>query len=74
MIADNLGIEVGSYTHRANSFHCYERDFDLLKGYVNRIHDYSEEYITYNYEEDWKEMMEECIPDILKSVTELRMR
>lgn len=35
-IADELGVEVGTYTHRANSFHCYERDFALLDGYVER--------------------------------------
>ena len=36
-MADRLGIEIGSYTHRANSFHCYKKDFPLLKGYVARI-------------------------------------
>ena len=36
-IADELGVEVGTYTHRANSFHCYQKDFDLLDGYVKRI-------------------------------------
>ncbi len=36
-IADELGVEVGTYTHRANSFHCYERDFGLLDGYCERI-------------------------------------
>jgi thymidylate synthase len=33
-IADELGVEVGTYTHRANSFHCYEKDFALLDSYV----------------------------------------
>ena len=36
-IADELGIKVGTYTHRANSFHCYQKDFELLNGYVKRI-------------------------------------
>ena len=36
-IADQLGLEVGTYTHRANSFHCYASDFAMLDGYVNRI-------------------------------------
>lgn len=36
-IADELGVEMGTYTHRANSFHCYERDFELLDGYCSRI-------------------------------------
>ena len=45
-IADKLGVRVGTYTHRANSFHCYEKDYDLLKGYVNRI---ETAYNKYNY-------------------------
>lgn len=72
MVADKLGIEVGTYTHRANSFHCYEKDFKMLDGYVSRIHDYSWDSLAYDYEDDWKEYMEECIPDILKSVNNLK--
>ena len=72
MIADELGIEVGTYTHRANSFHCYEKDFKMLEGYINRIHDYKDEYLTYDYENDWKDMMEESIPEILKNVEKLK--
>ena len=72
MIADELGIKVGSYTHRANSFHCYERDSGLLDGYVNRIHDGKDDDITYSYEDDWKEVMEEFIPEILESVKVLK--
>ena len=72
MIADSLGVDVGTYTHRANSFHCYEKDFKMLEGYVNRIHDYKDEYLTYDYKDDWKDMMEECIPEILKNVEKLK--
>lgn len=72
MIADELGIKVGTYTHRANSFHCYEKDFKMLDGYVNRIHDYGEGYLAYDYEDDWKEMMEDCIPEILENVNKLK--
>lgn len=71
-IADELGIEVGTYVHRANSFHCYEKDFQLLAGYVGRIESSSFEDLTYDYEGDWKEEMEEAIPDILKKVEELK--
>lgn len=74
MLADKLGLEIGTYTHRANSFHCYERDFDLLRGYANRIQDQKEDDITYSYEYDWKEVMEEFIPDILESVRVLKQR
>lgn len=68
-IADELGVEVGTYTHRANSFHCYEKDFNLLKGYCDRL---AEEEMTYDYVDGWQEVMEEYIPEILASVEELR--
>ena len=71
-IADILGIPVGTYTHRANSFHCYEKDFDLLEGYVKRI--FSNKEITYNYNEDWKDLMEEYVPLILSDVKKLKLR
>ena len=71
-IADELGIPVGMYTHRANSFHCYEKDFVLLKGYVDRIQ--SGKDLTYSYEDDWKEDMEAAVPDIMRKVEELKSR
>lgn len=71
-IADALGVPVGQYVHRANSFHCYEKDFTLLDGYVHRIKNQSLSMLTYNYEDDWKELMEDEIPDILAQVEELK--
>lgn len=70
-IADELGLEVGTYTHRANSFHCYEADFALLDSYVQRmgIGD-----TTYNYVGEWDELMEEAKPEIAAMVEELRGR
>ena len=77
-IADELGVEVGTYTHRANSFHCYERDFDLLTGYCKRIEESlsskDESAITYEYEDGWKDIMEEYIPEILDNVEQLKTR
>lgn len=82
-IADELGVEVGSYTLRANSWHCYERDFDMLDGYVKRIekaYGFKEDdeagvyYVCDDYEDDWKEMMEEYQPEIAKMVEELKNR
>ena len=71
-IADALGLEVGSYTHRANSFHCYERDFDLLKGYVERIQTGNVDNLCYDYEGDWDELMEDARESIAKKVESLR--
>ena len=73
-IADELGVEVGTYTHRSNSMHCYEKDFDLIAGYIKGINERPVENLTYNYEEDFKEMMEEEIPSIMKMVAEQRAK
>lgn len=72
-VADELGYEIGTYTHRANSFHCYEKDWDMLTGYVTRIDSADdEEDITYEYDGDWAEIMEDAIPSILKKVEVLK--
>ena len=72
-IADELGVEVGTYTHRANSIHCYQRDYHLLEGYVERTEDETDP-MAYCYKGDWDELMEEARPDILKKVEELKSR
>ena len=69
-IADELGYEVGTYTHRANSFHCYAQDYAMLEGYVKRY--VSGEETTYDYIGEWDELMEEAKPDIEEMVKELR--
>ncbi len=69
-IADELGVEVGTYTHRANSFHCYEKDFPLLAGYVERI--LEGKALTYDYVGEWDELMEEAKADIAEKVERLK--
>ena len=71
-IADALGVQVGSYTHRANSFHVYERDYDLFDGYVRRIKAGGE--LAFYYDGDWDELMEDAKPEIAKMVEELKSR
>jgi len=73
-IADKLGVPAGSYTHRANSYHCYEKDFKLLEQYVKGIKNNNIGDITYNYEDYYKELMEESIDEISKSVKKLKER
>ena len=68
--ADELGLPMGSYTHRANSYHCYERDFPLLEGYVRRLD--AGEDVTYDYVGDWEEMMAEARPEIAEAVEKLK--
>jgi thymidylate synthase len=69
-VSDELNVEIGSYTHRANSFHCYEKDFGLLESYMRGIR--SGENITYEYEGFYKELMEESKAEIAKKVEQLK--
>ena len=71
-LAARLGVEMGTYTHRANSFHCYERDFPMLEGYLRRIR--SGEEITFDYAGDWEELMREAQPEIAAAVEQLKNR
>jgi len=71
-VADALNISIGTYTHRANSFHVYERDYDMFDGYVRRIKAGGD--LTYDYEGEWDEMMEDAKPEIAKMVEELKNR
>jgi len=71
-IADTLGVKMGTYTHRANSFHCYEKDIPTLKSYVDKINKFNLEDLTYHYEEDWKWQMEEELPKIMEKVQKLK--
>lgn len=71
--ADELGVQMGTYSHRANSFHCYEKDFEMLKGYVKRIEEAKDAYdVCFDYADGWEEDMELAKPEIAKIVEELR--
>ena len=71
-IADALGLPMGTYTHRANSFHCYARDFALLDGYIQRIRNGDD--LEFDYEGDWDELMEEARPGIAEKVRQLKAK
>jgi len=71
-VADAVGANMGTYTHRANSFHVYERDYDMFDGYVRRIKAGGE--LTYDYIGEWDEMMEDAKPEIAKMVEGLKNR
>ena len=74
-MAKELGYEMGTYTHRANSYHCYEKDFGMLEGYIRRLNAAEDvEDITYCYEDEWDELMEAAKPEIAAMVEELRNR
>ena len=69
-IADELGVEVGTYTHRANSFHVYKKNYGMLESVVKRYE--AAKPMKYYYEGDWKELMEEAKPRIAEKVRRLR--
>ena len=70
--ADQLGLPIGSYTHRANSYHVYAKDYPVLEGYVNRIRSGSP--VTYDYTGGWAELMDAEKASIRASVEELKSR
>ena len=71
-VARELGVGIGTYTHRSNSMHCYEKDFKMLENYVKAIKEKQIDDLSYNYKSDWDEMMNAEIPGILKLVEELK--
>lgn len=77
-IADELGVEVGTYVHTATSFHCYEKDIEHLRGFAAR---YAESYgignsklLTYNYAGEWEEYMNDERESIAAMVEEQRKK
>jgi len=73
-VAAELGVGVGTYTHRSNSMHCYEKDFDLIAGYIKGIKERPFGDLTYNYGEFFRELMEDELPSINKMVEEQRAK
>lgn len=70
MIAGELGVKVGIYTHIANSFHAYEKDWGLLESYNGRILSGGE--VTYNFLGEWDELMEDERNGILEEVERMK--
>lgn len=57
-VADELGVDVGMYIHRANSFHAYEQDWESLHQFVAGM-GFSENTFLYEGDGGWKELMED---------------
>lgn len=71
-IADALGLPVGTYTHRANSFHAYERDYADLENYCRHIETKPLEKLTFRYEGGWDKKMEKAGPAIDTKIAEMK--
>lgn len=75
IIAENLNLPVGTYTHTANSMHVYPVSYEFLDGCAKRISALNpNDILTYNYEDDFKEQMIEEIPSIIKLVNEQKRK
>ena len=46
----------------------------MLIGYIKQIKSNNLEDITYNYKEDWEDLMLECVPEIEALVNQLKER
>ena len=73
-VANELEVEVGSYTHIAYSFHAYENCFDKLEKYVEAIRSRSFEDLTYNFEDSYGWLMADEIPSIMDMVKEQKKK
>lgn len=71
-IAASLNVRVGSYTHRANNYHVYPECQNMLAGYAKRI--LAKEDLTYNYKEQWYELMLAERKDIGEMVKEQKRK
>ena len=71
-IADALGVEPGTYVHRANSFHAYERDYADLENYCRHIENDPAEKLTFKYAGGWDKRMERSRASIEQKVNTIR--
>lgn len=71
-IAAELGIPVGTYSHTSNSMHVYEKNFAMFEGYVTQIKERTHEELTYNYEDVFKDMMEEYDDEIVEGFERIK--
>ncbi len=68
LVALKLGIPVGTYTHIANSYHVYEKDFKEFDIAILRIKKTPLNKLTYSYQDCYAALMEEAIPAIKETV------
>ena len=73
-MADKLNVDMGSFTLRANSFHCYESEFTNLENYVSKLKRVGNTYdsVVFNYKYDWENKMEKSKSIIAEKVRNLR--
>lgn len=73
-IADALHVPVGTYTHRANSFHAYASDEKRLESFVKRYNAGEDLGIVYDAPDGWKPLMDAEREKIMEKVKKLKER
>jgi len=71
-VAAELGVPVGTYSHRSNSMHVYEKNFAMFFSFVDKIRQAPPEDLVYQYEGYFDEMMMEYDPEIMAMVAAKR--
>ncbi|MDR1422863.1 MAG: thymidylate synthase [Coriobacteriales bacterium] len=71
-LAAKLGVGVGTYSHTSNSMHVYGKSFGLFEGYVEQIRARPHEELCYDYEDLFKDMMEEYDAEIAAGFARVR--
>jgi thymidylate synthase len=74
IVADSLNIPVGTYTHRSNSMHCYEKNFASLEGMCKRIKNEPLDELCFFYKGDYEDQMLEEMPNIEKFINDLKRK
>lgn len=74
IIAEEIGVEIGTYTHIANSFHAYETDWDKLYKYCQMLNANNNPYTLEEYFEVYEEYAPEYIEKCKKRYEEVGQR
>lgn len=70
-VAKEVGVGVGSYTHIADSFHAYKRDWDTLDAYIKMFDSRDQEDLYYTME-DYEDAKEEHLEDFIAACKKRR--
>jgi len=68
-VAQELDIPVGSYVHRANSYHIYGTHYETLKKWIEDIKTKPFDELVYEYEGFYKDLMAESTPEIEEKIS-----
>jgi len=74
LIANRLGVPVGTYSHTSNSMHVYQQNFEMFRSFADKVAREPIEDLTYEYEGFFKQMMDAERSGILEDFKKLRAK